>query len=152
VRSVTPLVALVLITLASPLFAKKNRCSGTANSEVYSDARYIEEAGDVIGLELAIAADGKSVLLYDYQGALSDPVVLPAIYSAGELTVSAGYTRDLIEEPSEKHVIEKHHVELRAHVTPVLLAGTFKTDNLRTEHIRLRKVPFVWGCKGVSAK
>ena len=136
----------LILTLMS--LANADRCRDVVNQNVYSNAKYFEEAGDVGGLEISIAPGRKSILLFDYEGSLADPITLPATYDKGALKVSADYTLDLTEYPSKKPTSQKHHVEVKAHVTKSALVGTVRFDSNPAERVRLRRVPYVWGCKG----
>ena len=147
-RTLAASVFVLIFTSVS--LANADRCRGVVNQNVYSNAKYFEEAGDVGGLEISIAPDGHRILLFDYEGSLADPISLPAMYAKGALKVSADYTLNLTEYPTKKPVSEKHHVEVKARVTKSVLAGTIRFDSNPAEHVRLRRVPYVWGCKGRS--
>jgi hypothetical protein len=59
----------VTIVIAQP--TSDNGCERTAQMRVYSNASYIEEAGDVVGYELAVQqgeGNAKIALLYLYEG------------------------------------------------------------------------------------
>src|SRR5258708_19433854 len=53
-----------------------DECAQTAHSQIYSNATFIEEAGDVVGFELALQLSphksSVSGLLYDYEGVPND--------------------------------------------------------------------------------
>ena len=65
------LVIVLLGTLGGPLNASEDECERTSHMGIYSNAAFIEEAGDVVGYELAVEQlDGTSAtaLLHVYEG------------------------------------------------------------------------------------
>ena len=139
------------ILLPAMCVAQDDRCNLLPNQHIYSNAQYIEEAGDVIGYEIVLTADGKNVLLFIYEGALTDPIVLPASYHKGEVTVSADYSEPLFQGSDRQRILEKHHIALKVHASDRVLAGTVTFDDNPPEDLRLHRVSHIWGCKARSS-
>jgi hypothetical protein len=78
--------------------------------KVYSNAAYVEEAGDVIGYELAFEQRSSRSIkahLYIYQGVPNlDSISLSGKFSGGKVTMEGNWIQHLIEEPSKKEITE----------------------------------------------
>jgi hypothetical protein len=107
---VLALLAMVLsVTLGGTLDASEDECERTAQMRVYSNASFIEEAGDVVGYELAVQRrEGTSIdaLLYFYEGVPNkDGISVSGHIAGGKLAMEGDW-----EQPSKKEIVETHHV------------------------------------------
>ena len=145
-----------LVPVVSPgenLNASENECARTAHSQIYSDAVFIEEAGDVVGFELALQRSdhGSSVsaLLYDYEGVPNeDGISLSGQILGRKLTMEGNRVRHLIEMPSKKEVVETRLVKLAGTINSTWFRGTIKIEDVDTPiSVRLKRVDHIWTCK-----
>jgi len=109
------LLAMVLsVTRGGTLDASEDECERTAQMRVYSNASFIEAAGDVVGYELAVQRrEGTSIdaLLYFYEGVPNkDGISVSGHIAGGKLAMEGDWVEHLIEQPSNKEVVETHHV------------------------------------------
>jgi len=127
-------------------------CARTTHSQIYSDAVFIEEAGDVVGFELAFqrhSATSVDALLYVYEGAPNkDGISLSGRISGRNVMMEGKWIEHLTEEPSHKEVIETHAVKVDGTLDAAWFRGSVKIDDLNTpSKVRLKRVDHVWMCK-----
>jgi hypothetical protein len=133
--------------------ASEDECARTAQSQVYSNAVFIEETGDVIGFELALQrshhGSSASALLYDYEGVPNeDGISLSGQILGRKLTMEGSWVRHLIEMPSKKEIVETRLVKLDGTVDSNGFRGTIKIEDLDTPiRVRLKRVDHIWMCK-----
>jgi len=145
-----------LVPVVSPgenLNASADVCARTSHSQIYSNAVFIEEAGDVVGFELALQRShhGSSVtaLLYDYEGVPNeDGISLSGQILGRKLTMEGSWVRHLIEMPSKKEVVETRLVKVDGTIDSTRFRGTIKFKDLDTPiRVRLKRVDHIWMCK-----
>lgn len=135
------------------LNASEDECARTAHSEIYSNAAFIEEAGDVVGFELAVRrshhSSSVSALLYDYEGVPNeDGISLSGQILGRKLTMEGNWVRHLIEEPSKKEIVETRLVKLDGTIDSTGFRGTIKIENVdKPMSVRLKRVDHIWMCK-----
>jgi hypothetical protein len=126
-------------------------CARTAHSQIYSDAVFIEKAGDVVGFELAFqrhSATSTDALLYVYEGAPNkDGISLSGRISDRNVMMEGKWIEHLTEESSHKEVIETHAVKVDGTLDAAWFRGSIKIDGLTPSKIRLKRVNHVWMCK-----
>ena len=105
---------LVLIPISCFLFSgltanqgtSQDECALTSRSQIYSNAAFNEEAGDVVGEELAIHRHNDNSIgarLYIYEGEPNlDGISVSGKLSEGNLMMKGQWIEHLIEEPSKK--------------------------------------------------
>jgi hypothetical protein len=153
---VLALLAMVLsATLGGTLDASEDECERTAQMRVYSNASFIEEAGDVVGYELAVQRhEGTSIdaLLYFYEGVPNiDGISASGHIAGGKLAMEGDWVQHLIEQPSKKEIVETHHVTVNGTLDSTWFRGTIKIAGLATPiKVRLKHVSHIWMCGGGS--
>ena len=149
-------VLLGLVPVVSPgdnLNTSEDECAWTAHSQIYSDAVFIEETGDVVGFELALQrghhGSTVSALLYDYEGVPhEDGISLSGQILGRKLTMEGNWVRHLIEMPSKKEVVETRLVKLDGTIDSIRFRGAIKIEDLDTPiRVRLKRVDHIWMCK-----
>jgi hypothetical protein len=151
---VLALLAMVLsVTLSGTLDASEDECERTAQMRVYSNAAFIEEAGDVVGYEMAVQRrEGTSIdaLLYFYEGVPNkDGISVSGHIAGGKLAMEGDWVEHLIEQPSNKETVETHHVTLNGKLDSTWFRGTIKIAGLATPiKVRLKHVSHIWMCAG----
>ena len=142
-----------VINPSENLNASEDECARTAHSQIYSNAVFIEEAGDVVGFELAIqrSPHGSSVgaLLYDYEGVPNEEGIgLSGRIVGKKLTMEGNWVSHLIEELSKKEIVQTRSVKLDGTIDSTLFRGTIKIGDLDTPiRVRLKRVDHIWMCK-----
>lgn len=126
-------------------------CSQTARMEIYSDAWFSDETGDVNGFELALeppSGGQRKALLFVYEGeANTDGIPLAVSGTDGKLTMQGTWVEHMIEYPSKREVVQKRFVRITAAVTPDALRGKIMIEAMfKPTRIRLRRVKYVWLC------
>jgi hypothetical protein len=112
-----------------------------------------EEAGDVVGFELAVRrshhSSSVSALLYDYEGVPNeDGISLSGQILGRKLTMEGNWVRHLIEEPSKKEIVETRLVKLDGTIDSTGFRGTIKIENVdKPMSVRLKRVDHIWMCK-----
>ena len=148
------LLAMVLsVTRGGTLDASEDECERTAQMRVYSNASFIEAAGDVVGYELAVQRrEGTSIdaLLYFYEGVPNkDGISVSGHIAGGKLAMEGDWVEHLIEQPSNKEVVETHHVTVNGTLDSTWFRGTIKIAGLATPiKVRLKHVSHIWMCGG----
>jgi len=149
-------VLLGLVPVVSPgenLNTSEDECGRTAHSQIYSDAVFIEETGDVVGFELALQrghhGSTVSALLYDYEGVPhEDGISLSGQILGRKLTMEGNWVRHLIEMPSKKEVVETRLVKLDGTIDSIRFRGAIKIEDLDTPiRVRLKRIDHIWMCK-----
>jgi hypothetical protein len=146
------LLALVpVVGFDESLRASEGQCARTAHLRIYSNASFIEEAGDVVGYELAMQRPkGTSIgaLLYFYEGVPNEEgLSLLGQISGQKLTMEGDWTMHLIEEPSKKEVVETQHVSLDGTLDSTWFRGTIKIKGMVTPtSVQLKRVSRIWTC------
>ena len=152
-----PVLALLAIALSATLGwtlnASEDECEQTAQMRVYSNASFIEEAGDVVGYELAVQGrEGTSIvaLLYFYEGLPNkDGISVSGHINGGKLTMEGDRVEHLIEQPANKEIVETHHVTVSGTLDSTWFRGTIKIAGLATPiNVRLKHVSHIWMCGG----
>jgi len=120
--------------------------------QVYSNAAFIEEAGDVVGYELALDLRKDSTvdaILYVYEGAPNtDGIHLAGRITGKKLTIEGNWTEHLIEYPSKKELVQTHFIRMAGMLGSSALRGTISIEGLVTPAaIRLKHVEHVWLCR-----
>ncbi|HXJ05803.1 MAG TPA: hypothetical protein VNH65_11930 [Candidatus Acidoferrum sp.] len=152
--SVYALLAMLLsVTLGRALNASEDECERTAQMRVYSNASFIKEAGDVVGYELAVQLrEGTSInaLLYFYEGVPNkDGVSVSGHIAGGKLAMEGDWVEHLTEQPSNKEIVETHHVTVNGTLDSAWFRGTMKITGLATPiKVKLKRVSHIWMCGG----
>jgi hypothetical protein len=155
-RTVFRLVTMSLVGLV-PLIAPRasqstpeDECARTARLQTYSNAVFVEEAGDVVGFDLAFQQrNGHSItaLLYDYEGVPNeDGISVSGQISGREVTMKGNWVLHLIEEPSKKEVVETRPVEISGTLDSKRFRGIIKISGVATP-ITLKRVDHIWICR-----
>lgn len=128
----------------------EDECARTAHLQTYSNAVFVEEAGDVVGHELVFQQrDGNSMtaLLYVYEGVPNkDGIRVSGQTSGRELKMKGNWVLHLIEEPSKKEVVETYPVEISGTLDSKRFRGTIKISAVATP-VTLKRVDHIWMCK-----
>jgi len=128
---------------------REKDCNTDPETKIYSDAKYVEEAGDVIGLELALkpsTGEGINALLYIYEGA-------PTMKGISLRAILKGKTL-VIDETSSEHSFDSSGKDV-VHELPIKISGTLEESEFagsvqinggNPETVVLRRVPAIWLC------
>jgi hypothetical protein len=132
-----------------------DECARTAHLQIYSNAVFIEEAGDVVGYELALQRrSGGSIaaVLYIYEGAPNkDGISVSGRISGGTVMMEGKWILHLVEEPSHKEVVETHSVRIDGTLDSTSFRGSVKIDGFDNHSkIRLKRVDHIWMCTAAS--
>jgi hypothetical protein len=120
--------------------------------QIYSNAFFSKEAGDVVGYELALhqlhdhAIDAR---LYIYQGEPNeDGISMSGKISDGKLTVEGSWVQHLIEHPSEKEIVKTQLVRIEGMLDSTQFRGTIRVEGVANPiKFRLKRVGNIWMCK-----
>jgi len=130
--------------------ASEDACAQTAHLQIYSNAVFVEEAGDVVGYEIAFQQRKRNsidALLYFYEGVPNeDGVHISGQISGVNLTMRGNWVQHLIEEPSKKEIVETHPVEVAGTLNPNRFRGTIKVSDLATP-VTLKHINHIWVCR-----
>ena len=150
---------LVMVAVLSPVpfpgfGASQNtatdECAQTAHPQIYSNAVFVEEAGDVVGYELVFQERNRKsarALLYIYEGVPhQDGMRLSGQISGTKLTMAGDWVQHLIEQPSKKEIVETHPVEVSGILDSNRFRGTIKISGLATP-VKLKRVSHIWMCR-----
>jgi len=145
------LAMFVASQLGGALNASEDECLVTATMTTYSNAEYIEETGDVVGYELAIQHGKDSSVyaqLFDYEGVPNeDGIPLSGHIADGKLTMEGDWVAHLIEQPSNKEIIQTTHVTVNGTLGSAWFRGTIKFAALATPtDVKLKRVSHIWTC------
>ncbi len=142
------MVTLLISTIALAQAPSKEFCSRASDGPVYSNARYIEEAGDVVGYELVLKPDNK-LLLYVYEGVpFTDPIELSVKRIKNRISSSGTWSERLVEYPSKREIVERRPVVVVGTVSPKAIEGTIRIGNGNPEKVKLKRIQHIWGCAG----
>lgn len=129
----------------------RKQCSQIKPMRVYSNARYIPEAGDVVGYELALdprATPGVGGKLYVYEGTPNlDGIPISGTLMDKRLQLSGEWIEHRIEYPSKKEIVETHAVKIDGGIGPTSFRGSLKIGDDAQDKIALKRVTHVWLCK-----
>ena len=152
----TPLVMVALLSLVPFLGfgASQNtspdECAKTAHLQIYSNAVFVEEAGDVVGYELVFQERNRKsaeALLYVYEGVPNeDGISVSGQISGTKLTMAGNWVQHLIEEPSKREIVETRPVEVSGTLDSNRFRGTIKISGLATS-VTLKRVGHIWMCR-----
>ena len=139
-----------LIGLFPSQHTSGDECSRIANLSTYSNAVYVEEAGDVVGYELVVQQnDGHSIsaLLYVYEGVPNeDGISVSGQISDKGLTMKGTWVLHLIEHPSGKEVVETQPIEVTGTLGSKRFNGTI-TISGNPETVVLKRADHIWLCR-----
>lgn len=125
-------------------------CAETARLRTYSNAVFVEEAGDVVGYEMVLQpSNGNSTgaLLYVYEGVPNeDGINVSGRISAGKVAMEGNWVLHLTEEPSKKQIVEIRPIKISGTLNPKRFRGTI-TISGSAESLTLKRVEHIWGCK-----
>lgn len=152
--AIAVLVFTALVLVSRNAYGQKGlteACSETARMEIYSDAWFSNETGDVNGFELALeppSGERRKAMLYVYEGAANTEGIPLALTAAGKNVVIQGtWVEHLIEYPSKREIVQKHFVRITATMTPDLLRGDLSIEGMvKPTRISLKKVKRIWLC------
>lgn len=143
----------LLFVMALPAFVHQQaqpECTQTSGMRIYSNATYVEETGDVIGIELALAVrpdNAVSALLYDYEGVpTKEGVPLPG-RAAGTTISIDGIWVQRMESSSGKEVVHRVPVKLSGTFDEMNFVGTVQINGGSLKALRLRRVDAIWLCR-----
>jgi hypothetical protein len=140
------------VSLRGNSSAPDDECVRTTYLQTYSNAVFSEETGDVVGYELAIQKlNGGAIeaLLYDYEGVPNEEGIgVSGRISGKRLTMEGKWVRHVIEQPTEKEVVETRLVEVNGMLNSSEFRGTIKIQDLaKPIGVRMKRVDHIWMCK-----
>jgi len=140
----------ILVTVTSTHASDK--CSRTANMQIYSSAFAHKETGDVLGYELAVRPlDDSTVdaLFYVYEGVPNDEAIrLSGHISDTRLTIEGKWVEHLIEYPSKKEIVKTHFVKIDGMLDSASFRGELTIEGMvKRDSLRLKRVKRIWLCK-----
>ena len=144
------LIFLPLGTLGGPgQNVSPRECEWTRKTQIYSRAYYVEEAGDVVGEELALwVHEDNSVeaRLYDYEGAPNtDGIRVAGKISGKKLDLQGDWVQRVIEEPSHQEAVQTVHVEVTGTMDGLLFRGRIRISGVTTR-VTMKRVNHIWMC------
>ena len=117
---------------------------------IYSNATYVEEAGDVVGIELAFTVrqdNSINALFYDYEGApTTDGAPLPGRAEGTTLAID-GICSQHLKDSLGKEVLHTLPVKLLGTFDETNFVGTVQINGGSLEFLRLRRVDAIWLCR-----
>jgi hypothetical protein len=139
------------VTLGATPDASEDECDRTAQMRVYSNASFIEETGDVVGYEMAVQRrEGTSIdaLLYFYEGVPNkDGISVSGHIAGGKLAMEGDWVEHLIEQPSNKEIVETHHIAVHGTLNSTWFRGTINFAGIAIPiKVRLKHVSHIWMC------
>jgi hypothetical protein len=154
-----PVCGLLAIVLSIFLFgtslASADECERTSRMRIYSNASYIEEAGDVSGYELAVHRhDGNAIdaVLYFYQGAPNeDGMSISGQIVGRKLQMEGDWVEHFIESSSLKEIADTRHFKLTGTLTSAWFRGTLVFAGT-PEKVKLKHVSRLWMCAASKDK
>ena len=146
----------LLFVVAIPAFAQQQpeaECARTSGMRVYSNATYVEEAGDVVGIELALSVRSDTsvtAFLYDYEGVpTTSGIPLLGHLSGKTLTIEGSWSQNL-RDSSDKEVVRTVPVNVRGELDEAAFEGSVQIDAGKAQTVRLRPVDAIWSCRANS--
>jgi len=151
-KLLTAVLVLLTASYGPGQSASSDDCTRTAHMQVYSNATFIEEAGDVVGYDLALNPGRDSTtdaLLYVYEGAPNmDGIRLTGRVTGKRLVLEGKWIENLVEYPSKKELVQTHFVRIAGTVDSAAFRGTMSIEGLVTPAaIRLKHVDHIWLCR-----
>lgn len=150
-KAIVRIALLFVVTL--PAVAQQHaehECAQTAGMRIYSNATYVEEAGDVIGIELAFSVrqdNSINALLYDYEGTpTTDGAPLRGSAEGTDVSVDGIWVQHL-KDSSGKEIVQTTPVKLRGTVDETNFVGTVQINGGRLDDLRLLRVDAIWLCR-----
>ena len=126
--------------------ALPQECGWTRHAQIYSSAHYVEEAGDVVGQELAVwLREDKSIEagLYDYEGAPNtDGIRLTGKISGAKLNLQGDWVQHLSERPSHQATVQTAHVQVTGTLDNRLLRGKIRISGVTTR-LTMKRQPYL---------
>jgi hypothetical protein len=143
------------VRIVSPkqqLDASEGICAQPNRLKTYSNASFIEEAGDVVGYEFVLQRPHSGSIhafLYDYEGVPNAAAIsLSGRISGTKVTMEGDRVQHLIEQPSGKEIVETSHVGVEGILGSTWFRGTISIGNNTTpDHVQLKRVGHIWTCK-----
>jgi len=130
-----------------------DECAKTAHLQIFSNAVFVEEAGDVVGYELVFQErnpKSAEALLYVYEGVPNeDGISVSGQISGTKVTMAGNWVQHLIEEPSKKEIVETRPVEVSGTLDSNRFRGTIKISGLSTP-VTLKRVGHIWMCRALD--
>ena len=147
------LVMVLSGALAGAPSVSEDECERTVRMRVYSNAYFVEEAGDVVGYELAVQqSDGTltTALLYFYEGEPNEDGIHISGHIAGrKLTMEGDWVEHLIEYPSKKEVVATHHIMVNGTLDSTWFRGSIEIAGVAPPvNVKLKRVNHIWMCRG----
>jgi hypothetical protein len=145
----------LLFVVAIPAFAQQQpeaECARTSGMRVYSNATYVEEAGDVVAIELALSVRSDTsvtAFLYDYEGVPTTSFALLGHLSGKTLTIEGSWIQNL-RDSSSKEVVRTVPVNVRGELDEKAFEGSVQIDAGKAQTVRLRPVDAIWFCRANS--
>jgi hypothetical protein len=135
----------------------EDKCSRTAQMQIYSNAYISKETGDVVGYELAIKKHDDSTvdaLLYVYEGTPNnDGIPLSGRISGKNLTIQGNWVEHLVEYPSKKKIVQTHFVKMGGTLDSVSFQGKVEIEgNAPPGESRLERLEQIWVCRTPGRK
>jgi hypothetical protein len=140
---------LALLFFQAPDARISPTCKSVEGAVIYSDARYVEEAGDVAGVELAVfPRSDKPALLFIYEGTpFADPIPLSGNRAGAKIQWKGSAVEKLIKYPEKTEVDHTRSALLSGTITEKELVGTLQIEDGAADRVRLKKVKNLWICK-----
>jgi hypothetical protein len=122
---------LALLLFQVPAETISRTCKSVEGATVYSNAQWVEEAGDVVGIEVAVfPGSQRHALLFIYEGTpFSDPIPLSGKRVGARVRWSS---------PKGK---------LFGTINSQEILGTVQVGDGSPERVRLKKVSNLWTCR-----
>jgi hypothetical protein len=102
--------------------------------QIYSNAFFSKETGDVSRIELALAKHEDSTIdarLYLYEGeANKDAIRIPGQIAGKHVTAEGNWEERLVEYPSKKEVVQTHFVSIDGTLDAKWFRGKVKIEGL----------------------
>src|SRR5437588_11861683 len=112
------------------------RCDAAKGANVYSNASYSEETGDVGGFELAVFG-GRRALLFDYEGTpWAEPIPLEPGKKLG--LWDGLLRRKLVQQPSGREVIDEVSANVKGNLSAEVFRGTIQIGHGKAERLSLK--------------
>jgi len=150
--TVATLIGLLpLVSLGGNLNASEDECDRIAHWRTYSNATYVEEAGDVVGYEMALQPrNGTSISarVYIYEGVPEEGISVSGQLVGRKLTMEGHWVQHLIEHPSKKQIVHTQLVRIDGTLDPAQFRGTIEIEgDAKPTKVRLSHVDHIWTCK-----
>jgi len=126
---------------------RETSCTTDPGTKIYSNVKYVEEAGDVIGLELAlgpIISKKVDVLLYVYEGTPTTKGMRLTGLVRGKTLVIDDTSSEHLVGSSGKDIVYELPVKISGTWDEKQFAGTVQINRGDPKAVELRRVEAIW--------